>query len=148
MSQKQVTVEIQEFAFVNPSGGTGLSSSVHNKQFRNATAKVSLVRLFTDYETGLRFIGSSADEALTRYLDEVANATDKRVFFSEFELKTPDAARQIAEQFALAVGAVHTSDGFAFRPGADGLWTDGDLTFPSFASMLDECDLNIDITKS
>ena len=148
MSQRSTTVDVKEFAFVNPSGGTGMSNWVRNKQFPNATAKVSLVRMFTDSETGLRFIAESADEALTRYLGEVANATDKRVFFSEFELNTPDAARQIAEQFALAVGAVHTSDGFVFRPGADGLWTDGDITFPSFASMLDECDLNIDITKT
>ncbi len=147
MSNPHIVAEIASFAFVNRSGGTGLSSWKHDERYPAQLAKARLVKCFTDYETGLRFIGHSADPVVDAYLDKVA-AADRRIFFSEFELKDPTEAQQLFKRFAVAVGKATTSDGFTFLCHENGQWNDGDMTFNSWEEMMESCEITIELPET
>lgn len=132
------TTTISNFAFNTQQGGTGLSNWDHNERF-DSTASARVIKGWYDYETGFRFVGISTDARLDAYLDRVAG-TDRRVFFGQFDLpQTDDAtARQLMLQLAEVAGQAKTSDGYTFVRQSDGTWGDGDMSFPSAASLMDE----------
>lgn len=76
-------VKIKEFAFQNPSGGTGMSNWQFNPPYTGQPV-VKITKKWFDYETGYRFWGEAVDPALKEYLK--ANAKDGRVFFSEWDI--------------------------------------------------------------
>jgi hypothetical protein len=79
------TVAVKEFAFMNKAGGTGMSNWEFDPKF-SGKALVRIVRRWDDYETGERAVGEAVSEDLTKYLEENASPTDKRVFIGEFDL--------------------------------------------------------------
>src|ERR1035437_2528389 len=80
-----VQERIKNFAFTNTAGGTGLSDWQYNERY-SGQPTVTAVKGWHDYETGYRFIGESDDPALNTYLDRVAKASDRRVFFGESDV--------------------------------------------------------------
>jgi len=80
-------ITVTEFCFNNPAGGTAISDgSFNNEAYPQRTATVTPIKGWHDYECGWRFIGTSADPQLTAYLEAHGHATERRVFFSEFDL--------------------------------------------------------------
>ena len=80
-------ITVTEFCFNNAAGGTAISDgSFNNEAYPHQTATVTPIKGWHDYECGWRFIGVSADPQLTSYLEAHGHATDRRVFFSEFDL--------------------------------------------------------------
>lgn len=78
-------VEVSEFSFINPAGGTGMSNWKFNASLEGPV-KVTIVEGWFDYEAGHRFIGTSCDDRLTAYLEAVSNSSDRRVFFSQYQI--------------------------------------------------------------
>jgi hypothetical protein len=81
------TVTVSEFAFTNPSGGTGLSDWEYNERF-SGVAKAVIVEAWDDYEAGRRMIGRALSPDLCAYLERNAASDDQRVFLSEFDVLT------------------------------------------------------------
>jgi hypothetical protein len=140
-------VTVKEFAFTNKTGSIGLSKSKFNKKYLGL-ATVKVTDIFKDYETGMRFIGVSANSALDAYLDEVANDENRRIFFSEYEMRYPKRAVDVKQEFDLLVaraatmaGAVSTSNGSKLLRNKDGHWSDGHMTFTDFKGMLETVDV-------
>lgn len=80
-------ITVTEFCFNNAAGGTAISDgSFNNEAYPHQTATVTPIKGWHDYECGWRFIGVSADPQLTSYLEAHGHATNRRVFFSEFDL--------------------------------------------------------------
>ena len=78
-------IEIKEFAFINPNGGTGLSDGIMNERFQGE-AIVSVTKSWFDYEIGWRFVGEAISDDLKSYLDRNASKEDRRVFYGQFDL--------------------------------------------------------------
>jgi hypothetical protein len=79
-------VKVKSFSFMNKAGGSGMSNWNFDKNFPEPSATVKVVSGFYDYECGWRFIGEGNDDAVNAYMTEVASETDKRIFFSQYEL--------------------------------------------------------------
>jgi hypothetical protein len=79
----------KEFSFTNTAGGTGTANSSWSSFSENFTgdATVKVTKTWGDYEIGRRYIGEAVSADLVKFLEEFASATDKRVFFSEFDLE-------------------------------------------------------------
>lgn len=86
-------VKVKQFCFTNKAGGTGMSRC-HFEQFRaghtdeefQGEAEVQITDRWDDYECGERGVGVAVTTDLVKYLDRNANAYDRRVFISEFDL--------------------------------------------------------------
>ena len=78
--------KVRKFCYTGPSGGTRLSDGPFDPRYPQPTATVEVERGFFDSETGYRFIGKSADRQLTEFRDSNGSTTDRRIFFSEFDL--------------------------------------------------------------
>lgn len=99
-------VEVNEVAFVNLSGGTGSSDSQFNSRL-SGPFKVQVTNGWLDDEIGFRFIGISAEPRLDQYLEQVACATNRNVYFGQYDLigKTSDeAAAAIISQLPVVDG--------------------------------------------
>ena len=59
-------VQIKEFAYNNPSGGTMLSNASMDPVFPHPVAVAEVISGFYDYEVGYRFIGLAGDAATRR----------------------------------------------------------------------------------
>lgn len=80
-------VQVKCFAFILPSGGTGMSTNCSwVEPYPNSTAKIKITKGWWDYECGYRFIGESACPELAAYLEAHGSKEDRRVFVSELEL--------------------------------------------------------------
>lgn len=82
---------INGFAYTNQRGGTAMSDGTggfgdHALKYPNVVMKVVPTKGWEDMECGWRFWGKPADPQLDAFLADHASATDKRVFFSEFDL--------------------------------------------------------------
>ena len=63
-----------------------MSDGHFDPRYPHKTATVEVTRGFCDYETGYRFIGVADDPELSAFRDKHGSSTDRRIFFSEFEL--------------------------------------------------------------
>ena len=79
-------VAVTAFCYTTSCGGTGLSDGTIGTRYPHPVATVRVSRGFLDDECGYRFVGEAADPQLTAFRDLHGSATDKRVFFSEFDL--------------------------------------------------------------
>ena len=96
---------LKMFAFMNRSGGTGMSNWQFNERLEE-NVKVMVTKGWHDYETGYRFVAESADPVLTEYLSRLGHETDKRVFFSQFDLEDSGQLRQLVSRYVNVAGAV------------------------------------------
>lgn len=92
-------IQINQFAYNNPGGGTGLSHGKFGEEFKG-TAVVELDTGFWDYETGWRYRGKPVSDDLVAYMGRNANPDDQTVFFSEFELADPSQKEAIHKLIA------------------------------------------------
>lgn len=90
-------IEIKEFAYNNPSGGTNMSKGIFDIPF-DGVAVVTLHSGFWDYETGWRYRGVAASEDLKKFISAHAHPTDNLVYFSEFDLADPSQKEEVAEE--------------------------------------------------
>jgi hypothetical protein len=81
-------VYVKEFAFVNKSGGTGMSQGF--EEFGDPTfrgnARVRVTKEWEDYECGQRGWAVAMGEDVKQYLKDNANPKDQRIFISEFDV--------------------------------------------------------------
>lgn len=86
LKARVMQAKVRKFCYTGPSGGTRLSDGPFDPRYPQPTATVEVERGFFDSETGYRFIGKSADRQLTEFRDSNGSTTDRRIFFSEFDL--------------------------------------------------------------
>ena len=79
------TIKFTEFAFTNPSGGTGMSNWSWDEKF-TGIAEAKVIKLWCDYETGWNFICEAVSQNLKEYIERNASILDHHVFVSEFDL--------------------------------------------------------------
>ena len=92
-------VQINEFAYNNPSGGTMLSNGSMDPVFPHPVAVAEVTSGFYDYEVGYRFIGLAGDAATAAFRDEHGSPTDQRIFFCQFDLVDQKVLRTLVARF-------------------------------------------------
>ena len=92
-------VQIKEFAYNNPSGGTMLSNASMDPVFPHPVAVAEVISGFYDYEVGYRFIGLAGDAATAAFRDAHGSPTDRRIFFCQFDLVDQKVLRTLVSRF-------------------------------------------------
>ncbi|CAN7631229.1 hypothetical protein LJR189_004780 [Acidovorax delafieldii] len=142
-------VQIHEFSFKNPSGGTGGSYLKHSAPFAPKTALVILRRAVFDYEVGWRMAGISADEALSAYLEVHAHPMDKRVYFSELDLAEKGRdVQSLVLSLAQSLQVIWTGDGTEFRQQPDRSWQAEGIQVHSTEQLLSDFYVVLDADDS
>lgn len=90
-------VEIKEFAYNNPKGGTNLSHGNYHPRF-SGKGTVKLKSGFWDYETGWRYRGEAVSEDLKSFISEHGHPVENTVYFSEFDLVDASLREIVAEE--------------------------------------------------
>jgi hypothetical protein len=90
-------VEIKEFAYTNPAGGTNLSYDSRSIPF-NGQAVVTVLAGVWDSETGWGYQGQASSEDLKAFISKHAHPDDQRVFFSEYDLVDSSLREAVAEE--------------------------------------------------
>lgn len=137
--------KIESFNFTSESGFIE-SYPETNRKSLPLPCEVAVIRALYDEERGWLFTGVSVDENLTAYLGEFGNKNDQHVVFTEYELSDHFAMTDMLRKLANLVGVGRTSDGYSFRPDAEGNWTDGDMTWDSLDHFLEQGTPMIDAT--
>ena len=96
-------LEIDEFCFTNPHGGTGLSNSSFNEKFKG-TAQIKITKLWFDDETGINGWAEPISEDIKEYMkrnakqemevhtiptedgEEILSVPANTVFWNEFNI--------------------------------------------------------------
>ena len=81
--------EGEGFAFMNKSGGTGLSDWDFNEKYTGPKPHIEIVHVFYDDEVGYRTWAKAINQELIDYMDRVAPPNDKRIFVSQWDLELP-----------------------------------------------------------
>ena len=92
-------VQITEFAYNNPKGGTMLSNGSIDPVFPHPVAVAEVTSGFYDYEVGYRFIGLAGDTATAAFRDEHGSPTDRRIFFCQFDLVNRRVLPELVAKF-------------------------------------------------
>lgn len=68
------TIEVKQFCFTNPYGGTGMSDSQFDEKF-TGKAVLKITQLWDDYECGIRGWADPVNQELKDYLKRNAKQT-------------------------------------------------------------------------